>query len=372
MSGRVRKLACSTVECLASSNMQLTGPSKTRAITVGEMHTYLTWMDSNIREQIVEMQDIRVQLSATEFGTCRVAAPTALLHVLSHYETEKHNSLSKFYQEFQVLATTAGHIVQSDESKFPARKADPKSLPTTIKRLLEAPDVNKAEQDAIFSRIRRNKASEQDKYTFYRVQYKAGRGVDILDEDFVLSNGAQPICIKTQQLIHVLFPHLDMQGDIQTEDKRINMRVPLIVGVVKALGFASPFDTNHIITDLMNVWREGVRHTKMFQDARYHNNRSLFSTHVAKTLVDSLTPQQVVKSINMVLNAIGLSLQRLSKVNASCLDYEMKKSPVKRMIELVKLRVRKEAYAFTAQPQHAHDALERCSLPVYGHLIFDV
>ena len=83
--------------------------------------------------------------------------------------------------------------------------------------------------------------------------------------------------------------------------------------------------------------------------------------------------RRVVKAVNMVLNAVGLSLVgtatqlHAKKVRTTVTTYRMCADDVAEMTELVKLRLR--GGPCRAANVHARAALERSTFAKYGHLV---
>jgi hypothetical protein len=57
----------------------------------------------------------------------------------------------------------------------------------------------------------------------------------------------------------------------------ILLRAPLVSQTLDALGFRSPFDTDHVVADLMRTWDERLKATPMF--AAYNETKALFTNY---------------------------------------------------------------------------------------------
>ena len=78
-------------------------------------------------------------------------------------------------------------------------------------------------------------------------------------------------------LARVLCPELRRLADDDTSlaERSSILKVPLIEEVIASLGLRSPFDTETVIADLMEVFDGGLVRTEMFKD--YGRQRFPFS-----------------------------------------------------------------------------------------------
>ena len=237
--------------------------------------------------------------------------------------------------------------------------------------MLAAAPAGSQELDAIKRRIYGNEASEDDKWPHYAESYKRAWGLDRLDEGFLAAHGTDAGCRKVKMLARVLCPELRRLADDDTSlaERSGILKVPLIEEVIAALGLRSPFDTETVIADLMEVFDGGLVRTEMFKD--YGRTARLFRQGDAG--VKEWDLRRVVKAVNMVLNAVGLSLvgttTRVQKQNVktAVTTYRLNSDEAGEMTELVKLRLR----GGSCQPANAHAraAFTGCAYPKYGHLV---
>jgi hypothetical protein len=285
-------------------------------------------------------------------------------------ESERWNA--NFLREFTALAEDAGHAVAvGSVVKLGPRV---KEGSTTAEMMLScAPVLNAAELEAIRTRMRSNIAAEDDKWRHYTDSYKRAWCLDSIDADFLARHGTLADCPRTQMLARVLCPDMrrppDEDNDI--EEKRNFLKVHLVSQVIDALGLKSPFDCETVIPDLMKLFTERLKFTDMFKD--YTRTSRLFRS--ASTGVAKWELKTVVKAVNMVLNATGLSLAgttvrvQVKKQRSATTSYRLYSADVAEMTEQVKLHLR-GAFCHPSNA-HARAALEACTLPMYGHLIDD-
>lgn len=367
MTGRVRKLEDRTVRCCAAPNVRIVGSPTCRPMTSQIMHSYLTWMDASMRTQEAGCAPCKV-----EGGDVMLLPPsTPLLAIQAHQESEAHNSRTRFFFEFTDMAKTAGNNVEVERVVRPSKPTDLITAPKAAseQRLLDARDLSNEELEEVRGRIYNNKASEDDKWDFYRANYKCGWGVDCIDADFVSNNGTEPRSAEAQQLIRVLTPNRHVSADVPTAERSSILRAPHIADTLRALGFRSPFDTYHKITDLMARWDSQIRNIDMFK--HYKTNARLFRGKAIKD--EEWDLNKVVKAINMVLGVAGLKIAcdvartTINKTRTRSYTYYLDKECVQEMLELVKLRIRTSSEVIANE--HARSALMACEMVRYGHLV---
>jgi hypothetical protein len=388
MTGRVRHLKEPTVLCCAPVNLRISGAAKRRAVTVVEMHRYLTWMDSSLREREVTAVGTRVTCDYGNshddddnenpcLGSWVLPVPTTLLSIQAHYECERHNGQFRFFYDFQDLAADAGHTTVTTcaiRTHLPEEiikiKAGTGSVGHAQKCLIQARDVTEEEMQALHDRVYGMEADEDDKWADYKAQYKLGWGIDKIDKAFVDAHGTNARCPKTALLIRTLFPALHINPDVSTIDREGIMKAPLVAEVLEAMGFKSPFDTEHEVSHIMGVWETRLKHTHTFQNYKEHVR--LFNQ---RGITGEFDHNKLSKAVNMILGAVGLKLEAtVSRSQKAGLrdrkyTYKLDGDSVSEMIELVKLKLRGSMHRDGATNSHAREILRECQLPRYKHLI---
>jgi hypothetical protein len=270
-----------------------------------------------------------------------------------------------------MISTEAEVPVRSKNSMLPtAVKSN--ALPAVQARMLiqARPVVDKDDLRRLVGRVLEKDASEDDKWAYYLHRYKLGWGIDVVTPDFVAENGTETRSPKVVQLMRILFPALHVVPDTSTAGREGLLRAPLIQQTIAALGFRSPFDTEHVVPNLMACWRDSLVTTEMFQ--KYKDTKRLF--HNSRPHVPGWDAAKVVKAINMVLGAVGLRIvvcnttrTRAAGSRTRLSSYTLDADAVATMVELVKLKTR----SMHVQPacDHVRDALDSCTLPKYGCLI---
>jgi hypothetical protein len=372
MTGRVRKLRCLTIECCLAPRMSMATCNTNYApVTPEEQHTFLTWTNEKLREVCVQYTDQNVEDSKAPH---KLPEQGPLLSALSYAKADEYNARFQFFKDFCELATQAGHKVNvTQRVKPPPLPKGERDTSIQASKLLTAPDLSDDDYDDVVTRIYTNSASEEDKWAYYKHCYKEGWGIDIVTKEFVEKHKTLTRSPHVSQLMRMLLPvhhFVDPDNpDVSVEGQNALNRAKLINDVIEALGLRSPFDTETVITDLMDIWEKKLKHTDMFKN--YEDNKLLFNNRNKSKA--EWTQQSIVKALSPVFGYIGLSLDiETKKVGRKGSQknerkYAINPDQVATMIELCALKLRNKDY--TIVNQHAHDLLSKCLLVQYGHLV---
>jgi hypothetical protein len=394
MAFRVRHLADNNVRCLSSPSMRVSLEASRPSMTSNDMLVWLRWMSRDsvtVPERVAsppETQRTIEQMFAQMTGgnnnnnsDVEIAnLPPVTHHMLvsSFVEAERHNAHADFLHEFATLAQVAGHSV--NVSRIATGRAPPESGSSpsvTAERILAAvPISDEAEHEELRARVHRNDATEDDKWRLFAASYKAGWGVDRVDEAFVKANGTQPGSPEARLLCRVICPALraPVGADLCLTEKTTVFRAAHVDAVVTALGLQSPFDTDTVVPNLMAQFNATVRHTEMFRD--YKTTARLFKCD--PEFNGEWTPPKVAKALNMVLEEVGLKLRGQEKSTGRgatreriTINYKLDADSVCRMTELVKMRLRSAGALGHVPNDITRTRLAACTYPKYGHLIDD-
>jgi hypothetical protein len=157
---------------------------------------------------------------------------------------------------------------------------------------------------------------------------------------------------------------------VSTTDREGILKAPLISETLEALGFLSPFDTAHEVTNLMGVWETRLKNTEMFNNYAY--NVRLFHQ---KGINGEWDQNKISKAINMVLGAVGLKLEsivtqsRTSGTRSRQYRYVLNAERVAEMLNLVKLKLRSSTHRGSTPNMHARRAIYSPGYGKYDHLI---
>jgi hypothetical protein len=333
MTGRVRNLRIMEIDVCVSRSVRL-APPWPPAYTTAEIADYLQWVDASLSPTEVPMAEALVRLD-DDAPPQRIMLPA--VEVYLYAERDKLNAARRFVPGFRTLAEDAGHrvIITGDDGAVAATRGDgaagdgvgvafgvadiANGVPVAerARKLLAAPDLNELQKDDVYSRIMATEASDDDKWAHYRVVYKSVWGLATVDERFVTDNGFDPHNPCTVQLMHVLYPDTyandgAVVGDYHIDKKVVILRAPLIRETLRALGFAHPFDTQHVITDIMKVWDSTggpLKDTDMFRPDKYAMNMRLFNPQSKSNDGEEWSRVNVVRIVNTVLRRIGISLE---------------------------------------------------------------
>ena len=180
---------------------------------------------------------------------------------------------------------------------------------TTEQAMLAVPPVtSEAEFDELRAHVHGNEASSEDKWRFYVAAYQQAWCIGHVDAAFLVRHGTQPAAPRVKLLARVLCPELrhPRSSDVSLEERSAIFKVPVVEETIAALGLLSPFDDNTVILDLMACFNDRLRSLPMWQD--YARHVRLFRQAPNAGMHGEWDLSKVVKSVNMVLSAAGLSL----------------------------------------------------------------
>ena len=402
MTGRVRRIRDPRVRCLLAQNVRPSKEASRPPMVSADMEAWLTWLSrrrdaeklpSTWQAQALLGEPRRVSSSSpaltqlTLTDAWRPPRPeTALLPPVTYWslitsfvEAERYNAQADYLSCYSDLAEAAGHTVTIDRivsqsSVMPP--AEPGGI-TASKMLAAAPIEDAEEHERLRAKVADHTATEDDKWRLYVASYKAGWGVDRIDGEFLEQNRVQSGSPQARLLARLLCPALRGTAEhAGLADRTGVFKVVLIEETIEALGLRSPFDAETVVPDLMAAFEQRLRHTPMFRD--YNNNARLFRQGPAGQ-VGGWDLKKVSKAVNMVLGAVGIKLRQPKAKRPNKKAGESRRPPrsngnyrldaalVRRMVELVKLRLR--ATGHYVGNAHAREALEACEYPMYGHLI---
>lgn len=380
---RVRHVADATVRCCAASNMRMSTVASVPPLTSRDMMQWLRWMDIKLRPRDICGSTAKVQVAdvfrprTTQVHSANLPPLSYWYMILSYVEAERYNARIGYLREFEELAVAAGHRVSI--ARISGARPDVPSLLegalTTEQAMLSVPRVmGEAQFDELRSRVHGNVASEEDKWRFYVAAYQQAWCLGGVDAAFLAKHGTQPAAPKVKLLARVLCPQLRTPrgADVSLEERSAIFKVPVLEETVAALGLRSPFDDETVVTDLMACFDERLRLMPMWQD--YARNARLFRQ--GPGMHGEWDLAKVVKSVNMVLGAAGLSLVgntvrvQAKKVKSKTTTYRLCTDGVCEMLELVKLRLDREGCDVRCLAnEHARQRIEECTLPRWGHLV---
>jgi hypothetical protein len=212
---------------------------------------------------------------------------------------------------------------------------------------------------------------EDGYWEMYAKKYKAGWGLDKLDDSFIRDHGVRHTCPMVSLLISLIYIDIPyISGRKTSATCRLKIRTSLLIEVIAALGFASPFDTSHRITDLMALWEDKLKKTNYF--SKYKQYSKLFGC-AGKT--SAWTLQTVSKALGTLFGAIGLHLnsiriQRRDKgVKKNYYVYNIDPAKCSEMLELVRIKMRCSEFRSATPNKQARELLLTDDYPKYGHLL---
>jgi hypothetical protein len=388
MAFRVRKVRDARVRCLVSSNMRPSRHASRPSVTTADMMSWLRWVDSGAESGTPHLarmtpgsqRTLDEMLIKSDVSTCILPPVTPLRLVMATVEAEEINAKSNFLHDFAAIAEEAGHLFVVDRIVSVAKPKE-KAVGETALRLMSClPYDSEVELEDARSRILSNAASEDDKWRIYAAAYRAGWGVDRVDEAFVSANGTQLGSSEAKLLARVICPALrSASADLCLAEKTSIFKAGHVEDVVRALGLKSPFDVETTVPDLMAAFDATVKHTAMFR--QYRDAARLFKARQGE-LSGEWDARKVSKAINMVLGSVGLNFGPSDQASTgsgatrkkTAVNYRMDPGSVENMLQLVKMRLGMHlSNASTASAEvaneHAKAAIELCALTKYGHLI---
>jgi hypothetical protein len=389
MTGRVRKLKNQVIECCLANNMSFSTSNFARSrVTPQEQLQFLTWMDTKFKTLYMKYTNISKQAVSGCNVFHRLPECTPLMTVLSYAKAEEHNASFQFFKGFADLAEMAGHEVvvvrkMVKGSKIPKNEHN---TPYARQMLIGARDMSTDEYGDVQKLVLSNNATENDKWDVYKYEYKRNAGIDKVSDEFMDVYGTRLTCPKLLMLTRVLLPlnsfwHTDTKHsdnnsddieniDVNVELKGAALRATLVTEVLEALGMKSPFDTETVIPDLMQLWTSTIKHTKMFRN--YAEYKSLFNSCRPSKCDWDLN--SIVKAVNMVLGSAGIAIAKLKReqkvingIWVSTYKYSLDKEKVQLMMELFKMKSIR--FNLVSTNQHANERIESYQLRLFGDLV---
>lgn len=388
---RVRKLRDKEVFCCVSPFIRLNAVSTRPPMVSRMMMDWLRWMDQAITGSgedsrsattLADSEVVRIESSDLISPATAILPKITHWHViLSYAKAEQHNGNENFMREFRLLAEAGHHkVTVSSVVEKASSTLTGDALAQQMLQVVEAGLPEGEALDALKLRIRRNQASEQDKLVHKVIKYQSAWGVDTIDASFLEKHGTADGSSQVKLLSRLLCPDLrcNPAADVHHHEKNNMLRLPHIEAVVSGLGLKSVFDTETVITDLMQVFDQRLKDSAYIKD--YKNTCKLFSRTTRNN--DGKTWDKtckVLNAVNIALNAVGLALERMDDKQVRITDpvtgvrktisrYRLDTSMVAEMKELVKLRLGR-AVGVSPQNAHARQALEECALSSYAHLL---
>lgn len=210
------------------------------------------------------------------------------------------------------------------------------NTPEQVTNLLQANDLS---DDEYTSLLLEDEHDELDEWALYKYEYKQNAGViGDLTIPFVEAYGTEVVCPALLHLQYILMPDYK---HLYTVGRNYKKRAELVADVLDALGMKSPFDTETVIPDLMQLWTSTIKHTKMFRN--YAEYKSLFNSCRPSKCDWDL--KSIVKAVNMVLGSAGIAIANLKReqkvINGkwvSTYKYRLDEEKVQLMMELFKMK----------------------------------
>lgn len=365
MTGRVRQLESLDIRCCAASGVSLRTTDRTkRKVTAEETMGFIQWAECELREK-VPVEDSRLEGAGVRIGP----GTTPMNYVLSHNLSKKLNAESNFIGALGELLNQEGHVVRIENvEKTAVRLMDPDDINLHVRNLLEAPDVEEWEFNEMDKHRCANTATSMEKKICTKHMYKASWGIDRVDEGFIKDNGYYAGSQKLSVMMRILYPWLKLKEYATALDNCPLLIVPLVNQVMDALGFAHPFDYEHVIEDYA-PYMDRLMDTDMFK--KYKTNVRLFDKRAVGNKV--WTTKSITDSIRLVLGAAGLkftstsSRKRKDRVLQRSYTYKLDEAETLKQAELVKLKSRHFNRETTNEP--AQKFLADLPFTRYQHLI---
>lgn len=244
----------------------------------------------------------------------------------------------------------------------------PDGLAVVTQRILWAADAPELDGASTETNV-----ADGDRWREYADNYKMAWGLDRLDEPFIQQHGVRATSPRVAQLIRVLYPPLrtDVSLESAVTARASIRRTPIILEAIVALGFRSPFDTDHTITDLMVVWEDGLKNVEFFN--AFSKYARLFNLPPVRTTQWSLNT--ISKALGALLGSVGLKLESIRKQaktagkKTSTFSYRLDADNCAEMLELVRLKMRGSGHRAETPNAHARELVLEDAYPLYGHLL---
>jgi len=205
-------------------------------------------------------------------------------------------------------------------------------------------------------RIYANDATDEDKWLDFKATYLEAWGIKDVDQEFVEKHGCNAAASKKVTLLmRLLFPEFHRQflddDAIRMADKVDALKVTCVAEMLEALGVRHPFDADTQIADYWNnsaadpvaAFESSPLFLNVTAFREYEKTLALFRGE--KVVKKKWDRQLVTKTINSVLNAVGLSLKvknhqvRTAQDRVRQYTYYLESDDVDEMKELVAIKL---------------------------------
>ena len=208
MTGRIRKLQCTTICCCAAKSIAFTGfPPR---ITVDQQWEHIRCVNQSLAAGC--MQNVRVEGG----GTAVLPEESALHYVLASNLAKTANGQARFFAEMKLLLEDAGHrveVVPVEAMGGDARSgSEEEETPSTSRRvecLVAAPTMSEEEYACLQRKKMRHEASEEEKWQLEAYEYCRAWGIKRIDRAFLKANGTRagsPKVALVARLLHITVP----------------------------------------------------------------------------------------------------------------------------------------------------------------------
>lgn len=305
MTGRVRQLKSSKIECCVTENM--IGQVQPK-VTTAEMLSEIRWLYKHSRrlsssDEEPKITNIPLTFQYVEGGK-KVLLPedSPMLHVIAANRARYVNGQSRFIAEMIQLLNEQGHkayVVRAE----PIKKKDDEEaiLSMTKQKLLTMAPVKKIEWEKIKLRIDTAKASEEDKWQDLVNAYCAAWGIKLVTSDFLEKHGIECGSSAVKHVLELLAPShsTDPVGNYERDT------FPVMNGVLKevteALGLKSIVDYETVFV-LEDRW-DALMKTSLFTERK--NTYKLFNRR-PPVVEGAYTIRQITDTLKSVFKACGI------------------------------------------------------------------
>ena len=343
MTGRVRHLEGKVILCCAAKGISFAPEAE--HITAAEQLQYSYWIDQQL------FKDQAMTEVLTEEGLyVDLPADNAVNYVKAANEARAINGQRRFFAEAKALLEEAGHTVELDASAV-CRTIEEDALDRLQSsereaRLLGAETIPWDKYEELRSKVYRRVATEDEKWAVDAYEYCLAWRVSRVDLEFLRANGTRAHCSKMSILMRVLRPEaynpVAPSVALSTRDKTHLLQVGIVKEALDALGFRSPFNTEHVLPGLPRTFDAATE--PLLQLApfnRWADNAKLFGCQANKKWGN----KAVSEVLGAVLGAAGIAVTRAVCRSSQgeggrkrTYTYQLDPDSVNRMQELLALR----------------------------------
>jgi len=273
-----------------------------------------------------------------------------LLKIFAQNAARNLNGQRRFLLEFQEYVKQLHYTSEvlklepeEKEEEHAEDDAPPIKMPVNqkIARLCGFQEYNLTEFDKVKQLVYQDKATEEEKWRFFCYQYLEMFNILWVDENFIGEWGKDAVFPQRKLFLALLRPeeHLEKTGEAQRDNHIVQVQITR--DILRSLGFAGIWDTNHIFTkEQMMIRLIDTKFTK-----EHENCRTVFSMPKLVSSTGALDFKSLVLALATVFRRCGIKLcskRGKQKGSQASYTYRLDSESVEKMLELSQMHVNRK------------------------------